>query len=460
MTRAHSSLAARFDRHVRRRRLLPANRHVLVALSGGLDSTVLLHLLRFGTPGVRVSAAHFDHRMRAGSGVDAAWVRGLCTAWAVPLEEGRAATPPRSEAAARELRYEFLAGAAERCAAGAVATAHHADDQAETVLFRLARGTGPSGLAGIPERRGRIVRPLLAFERAELMAYAAAAGVRWREDPTNIELRFARNRVRHRVLPELEAVRPGAARRIAAAAARAAEAESAWRHVVREATREVIIDRAETAFTLARDRLLDYHPHIRARVVRHLLRRLGASVDAAGTRVAMEFIRTAGSGRRVEFAGGVVMEREFGHLRLRRQRYEPELASVELRIPAAGTGRGSLVLGGRTYAVRWWTDPAEAADAADGSSFTATFDASALRFPLELRAWRAGDRIRLTYGSKKLKKLFREHRCGRSARDRAIVLSDAAGRVLWVPGIARSVIAAPHEGAAALGLMVADVVAR
>src|SRR5690606_15955834 len=116
-------------------------------------------------------ATHFDHAMRPGSGADAQWVAGLCRAWDVPLAAARAEDPPRSEAAARELRYAFLHAAAERFAAETLVTAHHADDQAETVLFRLARGTGLAGLAGIPERRGIIARPLLAFTRGELAAY-------------------------------------------------------------------------------------------------------------------------------------------------------------------------------------------------------------------------------------------------------------------------------------------------
>src|SRR5690606_8586295 len=145
-------------------RILGVHQRVVVALSGGLDSVVLLHLLRFGTART-VCAAHFDHAMRSDSGADALWVSGLCRAWGVPLAAARAEDPPRSEAAARELRYAFLHAAAERFAADALATAHHADDQAETVLFRLARGTGLAGLAGIPARRGIIARPLLAFTR-------------------------------------------------------------------------------------------------------------------------------------------------------------------------------------------------------------------------------------------------------------------------------------------------------
>lgn len=447
---AADTLRRRFRAHLDRTGLLAEGQHVLVALSGGLDSVSLLHLLRFALPAVRASAAHYDHAMRVRSDADAAWVRGLCTAWCVPLESGRAPRRPAGEADARELRYAFLHDVAERVHADVIATAHHADDQAETVLFRLARGTGMTGLAGIPARRGMVVRPLLPFTRAELRAYARVVGLRWREDPTNVQLRYARNRIRHVVLPALEAARPGAARRIARSAARVAEAEAAWRVIVSEAVHSVMVRRDEQGFTLAREQLRAYHPHIRARVLRHLLGDLGSRPDRSGTRVAVEFINSGGSGSRVELAGGVVLEREFDRLILRRAR-APVDADAPLEIRAAERGSGTFRAGGQAHAVHW----APAATPA-GPGHAASFDPSALRFPLELRVWRAGDRIRLRYGSKKLKKLFQERRLGRAQRARVPVLSDAAGRVLWVPGLAQSEDARPVAGSAVFEIRVMD----
>ena len=149
---------------------VPPGAHVLAAVSGGADSVVLLHLLRFAGDelGITVSAAHFDHAMRPGSAPDAEWVAGLCAAWGVPLVRRRADRALRSEAEAREARYAFLAGARGRVEADWIATAHHADDQAETVLFRALRGTGVAGLAGIApvDAARRLVRPLLPFRRA------------------------------------------------------------------------------------------------------------------------------------------------------------------------------------------------------------------------------------------------------------------------------------------------------
>jgi tRNA(Ile)-lysidine synthase len=447
-------LEVRFARHLTRSGLLRGARRVLVAVSGGLDSVCLLHMLRFGGRPAGLHAAHFDHAMRPGSAGDALWVRGLCAAWDIPLAYARARETPRGEAAARELRYAFLQEAATRSDADLILTAHHADDQAETVLFRLARGTGLTGLAGIPARRGAIVRPLLPFTRAELVAYARRVGVRWREDPTNLELRYARNRIRHVVLPSLEAVRPGAAARIAHIAGLAAQAESAWHDVVRMAVADVLTDRDVAGFALARDRLLAYHPHVRARVLRLLLHELDSRPDRRALRTAVRFTQAGASGSRVDLAGRVRLEREFDRLLLRRVAAgAPAMAGATadagaehveapLEIRTMETGEGTFVVGGQRYAANW--SPAAGARC---SASTASFDPSSLRFPLELRAWRAGDRMRLAYGTKKLKKLFAEQRVGRAHRARVPVLSDATGAVLWAVGVARGVEATPRDDA-------------
>ncbi|CAN5778589.1 tRNA lysidine(34) synthetase TilS [soil metagenome] len=443
-----ASLGRRFALHLQASGLLSDVERPLVALSGGLDSVCLLHLLRFAVTPVAVEAAHFDHAMRPDSGADADWVRGLCTAWRVPLALGRAERPPRSEAAARDMRYAFLHEAAERIGAGAILTAHHADDQAETVLFRLARGTGLTGLAGIPARRGLIARPLLPFTRAELRAYAHACGLRWREDVSNRSLRFARNRIRHTVLPALESTRPGAARRIARLAERAAEAESAWQAVTRTAVADALVERFPSGYALARDRMLAYHPHVRARVIRHLLNELGSRPGRSGTRAAVEFISSGASGSGIEIAGGVRLEREFGRIVIR-LRLDAVTVDRPLIIRAAAPGSGSFVAGGQRYVAQWAPTPRGAE-----TRHTAAFDPSSLQFPLELRSWRPGDRIRLQYGRKKLKKLLQEQRIGRADRARAAILCDAGGSVLWVVGVARSVEARPAPGPSVFTLTV------
>ncbi len=185
---------------------------LVVAFSGGPDSTALLLGLRMLAPelGCRPIAVHVDHRLDAGSGsrAEAAAIIAarLETPFrllvALPADEPRTKGEGR-EAAARRLRYRLLEG--ERAARGArwVLTAHHADDQAETVLLRLAHGSGLAGLAGMRERHGTILRPLLRLSREQLAAAVEAAGLEPVDDPTNDDLAVPRNRLRHRLIPAL-----------------------------------------------------------------------------------------------------------------------------------------------------------------------------------------------------------------------------------------------------------------
>jgi tRNA(Ile)-lysidine synthase len=449
---AATALGARLPAHLEARGLIRPGEVVVAAVSGGLDSVVLLHTLRFLLEpwALRLVVAHFDHRMREGSEADADWVAGLCRAWGVPCERGVARRALRSEAEARAARYTFLREVAARHGAARIATAHHADDQAETVLFRIVRGTGLGGLRGIRERWGPLVRPLLPFRRAELAAYATAAGLRYREDPTNWSLSYARNRLRHEILPRLEEVSPGATGALVRLAEQARESEEAWDWILDRCEREVVVGEADGAVELARAQFLSYHPHIRARLIRRLLRRYGSLPDRAGTRAALEFISFGESGGRVEMAGGVRIEREFDRIRIGRFPGKPGEEERPLAIPEPGSGEGEVVLGGRRYRVRWAVDGGAEWVGAE------TFDLGALRFPLEVRAWRPGDRIRLPYGTKKLKKLFSERRVGRRARMQTPVLAEPEGRVLWVAGVARAAGLDPAPGRSVFRVAVSD----
>jgi tRNA(Ile)-lysidine synthase len=442
-------LAARFAERLRALGITP-DAHVLVAVSGGMDSVVLLHLFRF-TPGApRVTAAHFDHAMRAGSAADAAWVRGLCAAWGVPLVEGRAEGDLRTEDEARRARYRFLRGAGRGAGATHLATAHHADDQAETVLFRALRGTGIAGLAGIPERDGWRVRPLLPFWRAELRRYARGHGVRWRRDPTNHRPGPARNHVRHDLLPRIERTLAPAARRSLvrlAAAARAAEAE--WEEAVRRAEADAVRWDAEGA-ALVPERLAVYDWPVAARVLRRVLRHAGVVPGRAGTRSALQFIIRARSGRVFRLPGGTHRLRaEPGAVRVEAVPGPP--GRDEAVVVEGAAGEAALRLAGREMRARWRTG-----EPGPDGPLAVSLDAAALRLPLALRAWRPGDRMRTRGGTKKLKKLFLEARVPAHRRGAVPVLEDAQGRVLWAAGVARADLAPPVPGAAAITITITD----
>jgi tRNA(Ile)-lysidine synthase len=209
---------------------------VAVAVSGGADSLALLHALRVlaGPRGWRLAVVTVDHGLRPGSAADAAFVADHAKALGLPalvrtlgpedLEPHRRSGP---EGAARAARYGALWPAADELGCRWLATGHTLDDQAETVLLQLLRGAGPDGLAGMAVRAGRLLRPLLTARRAETRACCVALALDWREDPTNADDGPLRNRVRQRLLPLLEELRPGATQALARTAALAAD-ERDW----------------------------------------------------------------------------------------------------------------------------------------------------------------------------------------------------------------------------------------
>jgi len=199
---------------------IPDGATLLLAVSGGPDSTALLHGAAQLAPGRgwRLVVAHLDHALRAESAAEAATVAATAARLGLAAEVRRAdvqalatAEHRSLEDAGRQARYRFLEEAAATIGPEAlIATAHTADDAAETMLLRLARGSGLRGVRGIPARRGRIVRPLLSARRATLRASLDAAGIPYVTDPSNAELAHARNRVRAELLPSLERVSPAA----------------------------------------------------------------------------------------------------------------------------------------------------------------------------------------------------------------------------------------------------------
>ena len=261
---------------------------LLAAVSGGADSMCLLHLLF--TAGLDVTAAHFEHGIRGEESLrDLRFVEAWCREQGIPCLTGHGDAPAYAaaqhmslEQAARELRYAFLRRCAGEIGADCILTAHNLDDNAETLLFNLARGSGTAGLCGIPARRGELLRPLLPVSRAEIEAYLEQHHVPHVEDSTNREDTYTRNLIRHRVVPALREVNPRFAEAAARTAALAARDEDLLQSLADAFLKTELTD---GGVSLAALRAL--HPAVASRVIRALV----PGLSAGHTELALRFLR-------------------------------------------------------------------------------------------------------------------------------------------------------------------------
>jgi tRNA(Ile)-lysidine synthase len=198
------------------------NDRLLIGLSGGIDSIVLLHVVRSLTGSV--NAVHVHHGLSENADHWEAFCREQCAAWSVPLEVARVDVERGSadglEAAARRARHEVFA----RADADWILLAHHRGDRAETMMFNLLRGAGVRGAGAMPERSGRLLRPLLSVGRTAIAEYAETHGLSWVDDHSNADTRYSRNFLRQEILPAIQTRFPAAEAQLAGAAARFAEA--------------------------------------------------------------------------------------------------------------------------------------------------------------------------------------------------------------------------------------------
>lgn len=305
-------------RACRRFALIPPGSTLVVAVSGGPDSVVLLHALEAlraqHTLRVHLHAATFDHGLRgADSAEDARFTAALCASWGIPCTIGRAAAPPASEAEARQMRYHFLAQTLRAQGAERAASAHHADDQAETLLMRLLRGTGLDGLAGMgPEAplpgapELRLVRPMLSITRAQISAYLEAHQLPSRQDASNADERFTRNYLRLRVLPAIDARFPGARRALAQLGEQAALDRDCIEHTLQH-TLLVHTSVAPGRVSIARAHFVSAHPALQRRWLVWGARQLAPSHEAGWETTAAALEALLGPGARAQLPGGLIV---------------------------------------------------------------------------------------------------------------------------------------------------------
>jgi tRNA(Ile)-lysidine synthase len=428
--------------------LLSSDGLVLAAVSGGPDSMALLSILYTlsAEMGYRLVVAHFDHGIRESSRTEGALVERYAKDLSLPVHTGTGDVPAEAErsgdsleVAARRARYRFLEDVADEAGAEHIATGHTRDDQIETVLMRIIRGTGVRGLAGIPTRRGRIVRPLLCLGRDDTRAYCDGLGVPYALDPTNEDRHFLRNRIRHDLLPVLESSYDEGVRGHLLGLAESAQrvltaARASTDPLIARNLRKIAVD----AWTLDVTDIAALDDASMVVLLGDVLSEsLGGDLDLS--RVHYEqlvaLVRDSrGSGKSLHLPG-ITIKREYENLVITRASGREKLAARDRR-------RTTLALPGETrvgdVVVRTEIVGRSQLGAAPvkATAQSACFAVECLRPPLVLRSARAGDRMQPfgMSGTKKLSDMFIDKKIPGRERSGALVVADTE-EIIWVVGL-------------------------
>ncbi|MGZ5347390.1 MAG: tRNA lysidine(34) synthetase TilS [Solirubrobacterales bacterium] len=417
--------------------------------SGGADSAALLAGLVGAFGAEAVVALHLNYGLRAEASADEDVCRGLCARLGVELVVERPSTGGGGnlQARARELRYEAAGRLRARRELDWIATGHTRTDLAETFLYRLATSPGRRALLGLPARRGAIVRPLLALGREEVRALTIAAGLPFRDDATNEQPVYARNRIRNDVMPVLREIGSAAEATIAETRAELAEEAEALERLAGEALRS---SGADAAAAIPAEVLAELDPALRRLALRALAERAAGGPVALGRERAAQIERLAAEpeGGVIELGGGVEARIEHGLVRFAAG---PERSpkAVTLTVP------GSCRFGAWRVRAELRTGPVRPGDPAE-----ALLDPASLSDTLVVRSWRDGDRMRPVGlgGSKSLQDLFTDRKVPRSVR-RALPVVTSGGRVAWIAGVAVSEEFAAAPGAAEAAVLTAGALA-
>jgi len=445
------ALSDRVRETVRKYALARPDTRVLVALSGGPDSVALVRLLLdLQAEGDLVVAgvAHFNHQLRgADADADEAFCRELGASLGLPVEVGRADVRAAARDAgrsiediARDLRYAFLEQAADRFGAEAIAVAHSLDDQSETFLLRLVRGSGSRGLAAILPRAGRVIRPLLEIPRADLRAYASERGLAFRDDPSNRDLSIPRNRVRHELIAYLEReFNPGINRVLAREASLARDDEDYLQRQAIDLAGKIVLATTGGQTEIDAVALRSLHPALASRVARQALtsRASGRFVGSDHVERLLQ-LADAPAGTALDLPGQRAIRKSDTIVlgppgpRIRRNQQPANSFRFLLSIPGEVTldNHGWVVSAHRLDGMDRDTGfgPARGPEVA--------IAADPLTLPLAIRTRRRGDRFRpLGLGHrKKLQDFLVDRKIPREIRDSLPLVVDGEDRIVWVVG--------------------------
>jgi tRNA(Ile)-lysidine synthase len=417
---------------------------LLVAVSGGPDSMALLHTLwrLRETLALKLFAAHLNHQMRAGATQDAQFVaasardlgiRCICETIDVPMYQRHHKLSP--EDAARRVRYAFLRATAARLGADRIAVGHTAEDQAETVLLHLLRGSGLRGLCGIPPVREPIIRPLIRVHRRDILDYLRAHRLPYREDPSNHQRRYTRNRIRLDLLPTLQQhYNPRLVEALCTTAQLLADDEATLQTEARQRFLSARLPAVPEQVRLQIDALTSLPPTLQRRVLREALAEvMGGLQGVTHSHIAaiMALLRSGAGNKYLGLPQGVIVERRYAVLLIHRQAPSAAL-DVDVPLPVPGACRLGVL--GVTIVADLLPHEATARSFPTGD--VAWLDADRVGRDVRVRTRRPGDRLQ-PLGSvyaKKLKAFLIDAKVPRAVRDRLPLVVTGAG-IAWVAGV-------------------------
>jgi tRNA(Ile)-lysidine synthase len=447
-------LVNKVDQLIQDEQLLHTGDIIVVAVSGGPDSVALLHILFLLAEARKwkLIVAHVNHQFRGEeSDREAEFVAEYAESLGLPCEIGVLDVPKfiqeshlNGQVAARELRYGFLLEIAEKYQARKIALAHHADDQAETLLMRLVRGTGTLGLTGIPIRRPiknvELIRPLIRIYKSEVLQHCEQHSLSFCMDSSNVLNKYVRNQIRHELIPLLKQYNPQLPEALNRLADVMGLEDDYLKQEVDAAFQKLVVIGSK-GLQLPRSGFALMHPALQRRLIKLILSYLApnaSSFDFLTTEnVRSAILQDTPTTLTLTLGGNILFTRE----------YEQTLFQLKSAISSGflyklESGEGQLELPDGMLLSYFISDNKEQRPLKSSRTHeTAIFDLKLLSFPLDVRNRHNGDRMEILglNGSKKVKDIFIDAKLPQRLRNQVPLIVDAAERVLWIPGFRRSV---------------------
>jgi tRNA(Ile)-lysidine synthase len=435
------NLSTRVAAAIREHKLLKPGSTVVVALSGGADSCALLDLLAtMPNFPLHLIAAHLNHCLRGSdSDTDEAFCRSAAKRYNIPFETRRTDVASYAaenrlslEEAGRQVRIAFFDELIERFGADALALGHHRDDQAETLLMRLIRGAGGTGLAGMSfSSRDRYIRPLLGITRCEIESHLNERTLSWREDASNRDMHFLRNRIRHNLLPQLELYNPGIKKRLAVTAGILKDDEDLLNTLAQQEYNRLAY-RKKSSASFGVSALKNLHPALRSRIIRIAISEYSGSLRNFSSGHIADIVSLLADGppnRSIKLPGSVECHREYSRISICSTAVTDETPH-DIHIDGPGNYR---LWDGMLLEISTACHPVNINET---GSDTGYFDLNKAPFPWLVRTFLPGDRMNplgMT-GSKKVKCIYIDEKIA-PGRRRRIPLILSQGAVTWVCGV-------------------------